>query len=73
MTNEIVYANSSLTTEHAGRTVQLVTGEAWASDDPFVIARADLFGPDPRRPRRTAPRVEAAARRGPGSSARITR
>lgn len=75
MSDDIVYANSTLTTEHGGRVVTLKTGEAWAANDPFVIERKDLFTDvSPIPPRRTTPRVETTARRGPGSSsARITR
>lgn len=75
MSDNVVYANSTLTTEHGGRVVTLKTGEAWAADDPFVKARKDLFTDvSPIAPRRTTPRVETAARRGPGSSsARVTR
>lgn len=73
MSEALVYANSTLTTEFEGRTVTLKTGEAWAADDPFVKARKDLFGDNPATPRRTSPKVETTARRGPGmSSGRIT-
>ncbi len=74
MTSNITWANSSLTTEHDGRTVNLSRGEAWAADDPFVRARPELFGDyaGPLRrteqPKRRGMQVETAARRGPGPS-----
>lgn len=71
--DEIVHANCTLTTEFGGRTVQVQSGEPWAADDPFVRANPSFFGADPRPVRRTVPKVETAARRGPGSgSSRIT-
>ncbi len=72
--SRIVYANSTLVTEHGGRAVHVTSGEAWAADDPFVLANPKLFG-GPSRPRRTSPaRVETAAKRGPGAgSTRVTR
>lgn len=73
----IVYARSTLVTEHDNRVVHMTAGEAWAADDPFVEANPGLFG-GPSAPRRTRPapvqpRVESAAKRGPGASARVTR
>lgn len=38
---------------HVSPTVQLVEGEAWDADDPFVASHPDCFAPDPPVVRRT--------------------
>lgn len=59
----VVYARSTV---WVSRTVQLVRGEAWASDDPVVAANPDQFDSDPeaagvlRRSVPAAPAVEQA-------------
>ncbi|MGW5684590.1 hypothetical protein [Nonomuraea sp. NPDC003754] len=47
-----------------GSVVRLAFTQVWPSDDPFVVARPDLFSPDPHEVTRTTPAdVEADAPR----------
>jgi hypothetical protein len=63
MAEGTVFATRSCATEFDGKAVRVVKGQAWAADDPFVLAKPDLFGPAPDRVRRTGPpRVETATR-----------
>ncbi len=59
MNQNIVFAVSTCTTANpaTGLLLRLNEGEAWASDDPFVVARPELFSQEPTRVRRTAPEV----------------
>jgi len=54
---DICFAKSSLSTGNPanGTLIFLVEGEVWAADDPFVVARPDLFTDSPPVIRRTAP------------------
>lgn len=57
-----VFALRSCTAEFNGLPVHVRQGEAWAGDDPFVLAHPDMFG-TPQNLRRTGPpRVERATR-----------
>lgn len=63
----ICYAASSLSTGNPanGVIINMVEGEVWAADDPFVLARPDLFTDSPPLIRRTAPApapIEAATK-----------
>jgi len=71
MSESYVYASDSCLTEFQGQPVQVVRGQAWGSEDPFVKARPDLFrdpdsvrrtpgytGPKRRVSRETEPRIE---------------
>lgn len=63
----IVFASSSLSTGNPadGVILHIIAGEAWAADDPFVLARPDLFTDSPPVIRRTAPApapIEAATK-----------
>ena len=64
---DICYALSTLSTaNHAnGVLIHMTEGEVWAADDPFVLARPDLFSDSPPVIRRTAPApapIEAATK-----------
>ena len=66
-----VFALRSCLAEHGGAPVHVRRGEAWAADDPFVLANPDMFGPPDTLRRTGPPRVERATRapgevRGPG-------
>lgn len=60
MAATIVFAMQTCTTTDpkTGLIVRTVEGEPWAADDPFVLAKPELFGNAPHRIRRT---VEPAA------------
>lgn len=60
----IVHANAHGSVRYEGQIIRLLPGQPWAADDPFVIARPDLFTDDPAFVHRTtiAP-VETATRR----------
>lgn len=51
-----MYAFAALTAalRWQGTTVRLTEGEAWDADDPLVVARPDLFRPEPSVVRSTA-------------------
>lgn len=63
---KIVYAASTCGASTAeGIGVNLRAGDPWAADDPFVLARPELFSdepPGPEFPRRTVHVVEQATR-----------
>lgn len=64
---DICYAKSSLSTGNPanGVIINMTEGEVWAADDPFVLARPDLFTDSPPLIRRTAPApapIEAASK-----------
>ncbi len=64
----LVFATSTCSVRHAGNIVRLEAGQCWASDDPFVIARPELFADTPSTVFRTAPRgvVVEQATKAPG-------
>ena len=71
---KVVFAATSCATGNNGGFVQLREGDAWAADDPVVIAHPGLFSDYPLNPRRSVPatvieQTTAApgeTRRGPG-------
>ena len=74
---KLVYALSTCSTKNpvTGLIVRLVEAEPWAADDPFVVARPELFSDEPQKVRRTAPApkpVEAATK-APGAKKAVKR
>jgi hypothetical protein len=67
MTQAIVFASMTCTTANpaTGLLLRVTEGETWAADDPFVIARPELFSPTPVRVRRTVEpsHIESATKR----------
>lgn len=66
----------ALFTSHITPTVQIIEGEIWAADDPFVLTHPDFFSADLETiARRTGPRPETTPedppRRGPGRPRKI--
>ena len=59
MTQNIVFVISTCTTANpaTGLLLRLSEGEAWAANDPFVVARPELFSTEPTRIRRTTAEV----------------
>ena len=49
------YANCSLVAFHNGARMVLEVDDVWDADDPFVLARPDLFSAAPLRVNRTVP------------------
>lgn len=80
MATKLRFARSTCTTADPanGLLVRLTEGDAWDADDPFVLARPDLFSERPIRVRRTVPKqatdtpVETATRE-PGQKRKTTR
>jgi hypothetical protein len=79
MAATIVFAMQTCTTTDpkTGLIVRTVEGEPWAADDPFVLAKPELFGDKPYRIRRTVTRnadkpVETATKT-PGEKRKVTR
>ena len=74
---DICYAASTLSTADpaTGLILHLIEGEVWASDDPFVRARPDLFCDSPPVIRRTAPALAPieAATKAPGERRNVKR
>lgn len=55
----IVFATSSCVSYHGGTPVALHIDDPWAADDPFVVARPDLFAPEPTKVGRTVAKTVA--------------
>jgi hypothetical protein len=74
---KLVYATNTCSTRNpnTGLIVRLVESEPWAADDPFVIARPELFSNEPNKVRRTtpAPAPVEAATKAPGTKKAVKR
>jgi hypothetical protein len=57
MDNSVVFSRQtcSVVNPISGLKIRLIAGEAWASNDPFVQLRSDLFRTMPLSLRRTEP------------------
>jgi hypothetical protein len=54
--NTVAATVSVMTTDRKGNPIMVKEGDLWASDDPFVRDRPDLFGPlDERKIKRSEP------------------
>lgn len=73
--SDYVFAASSLSTADpaTGLIINLVEGEVWASDDPLVVARPDLFTLNPPKVRRTGPAPVESATKAPGERRAVKR
>jgi len=62
----------ALFTSHITPTVQIIEGEIWAADDPFVTSHPSFFSSDlDAIARRTQPAPVEEPRRGPGRPRKI--
>jgi hypothetical protein len=71
----LVFASSTCSVRHAGNTIRLEAGQCWAADDPFVLARPELFTATPSIVFRTASKGVAVeqATKAPGERRTIKR
>ena len=75
MPNRYVYPTSSMSVGYGGGVIQLSPSDVWDADDPFVVARPELFGTDPAPTvvRRTRPAPVEQATANPGQARKTTR
>lgn len=60
MSDYVYSANDGMVANHDGGTVFMKPGDVWFADDPFVLARPDLFQATPPIVKSTVGRLPAA-------------